>query len=55
MKKNNKLSQDELRQKIDGFSIENNINEGSQESFKIVDQPIYKTHSADYDEVKNKR
>lgn len=55
MKNNNNLSEDELRQKVDGFSI-NTTNENTIENgYKIVNEPLYKTHSGVYDkEKKNK-
>jgi hypothetical protein len=53
MKNKKKLDQDELRQKVDGFSMEHNNNDTTQEGYKIVDVPLYKTHSADFDEIKD--
>lgn len=52
-KTENNLSQDELRQKIDGFSLEQDDSETNKDSYKIVDQSLYLTHSADMDENEN--
>jgi hypothetical protein len=52
-KTENKISQDKLRQKIDGFSMEQTNEETNKDSFKIVDQSLYATHSADLDEKEN--
>lgn len=55
MKNKNSLSEDELRQKVDGFSI-NPTNENTIENgYKIVNEPLYKTHSVDYDKIKNNK
>lgn len=55
MKNKKGLSQDELRQKVDGFSMKHTDEETSKDSYKIVNEPLYQTHSADYDEVKNNK
>lgn len=49
MKNKNNLSEDELRQKVDGFSMKHTDESG----YKIVNEPLYPTHSADYDKIKN--
>ncbi len=55
MKNKNNLSEDELRQKVDGFSI-NPTNENTIENgYKIVNEPLYKTHSIDYGKIKNNK
>lgn len=64
MKNKSILSEDELRQKVDGFSMEhtNSINhtdsmEDTNEntSYKIVDEPLYQTHSASFDKIKSNK
>lgn len=58
MKNKNTLSEDELRQKVDGFSMKHSDQKADKKDnkgFIIVDQPIYPTHSAYYDEVTNNK
>jgi hypothetical protein len=58
MKNRNTLSEDELRQRVDGFSMnhsDKNSDKKDNKGFIIVDQPIYPTHSADYDEGTNNK
>jgi len=55
MKKKNNLAEDELRQKVDGFSMKNIDEREIKNGYKIVNEPLYPTHSADYDEIKNNK
>lgn len=55
MKNNNNLSEDELRQKVDGFSLKHNGENAIESGYKIVNEPLYPTHSADYDKIKNNK
>ena len=53
MKNKKNLSEDEFRQKVDGFSIDKTNAETAETGYKIVDYPLYRTHSLDYDEIKD--
>lgn len=55
MKNKKSLSDDELRQKVDGFSMKIADEKTENSGYKIIDQQLYPTHSADYDEVTNKK
>lgn len=55
MKNKNNLAEDELRQKVDGFSMKHSDKKTIKEGYIIVDEPLYPTHSADYDEIKNNK
>lgn len=58
MKNKNNLSEDELRQKIDGFSMkqtDEKADTNDHTGFIIVDQPIYPTHGAEYSETKSNK
>lgn len=55
MKNRNSLSEDELRQKVDGFSMNHTGDKTEKDGYKIVDQPLYPTQSADYDKIKNNK
>jgi hypothetical protein len=41
MKHKKTLSQDELRQKVDGFSLDKKTDETSELSYKTTDQGVY--------------
>jgi hypothetical protein len=53
MNNKNNLSEDELRQKVDGFSMKHTDDNTTKKGYKIIDEPIYATHSADYEKVKD--
>jgi hypothetical protein len=55
MKDKNSLSEDEFRQRVDGFSMEHTDEKTQKNGYKIVDEPLYPTHSVDYDKIKNKK
>lgn len=58
MKNRKTLSEDELRQRVDGFSMKHSdkkADKKDKKGFIIVDQPIYPTHSADYDDITNNK
>lgn len=52
MKKKNNLSEDEFRQKVDGFSMKHTDEKTIKNGYKIVNEPLYPTHSADYNKNK---
>ena len=54
-KNRNSLSEDEFRQKVDGFSMKHTDEKTIKSGYKIVDEPLYATHSADYDKVKKNK
>jgi hypothetical protein len=41
LKSKNKISQDELRQKVDGFSLEDKAKEAEHNSYITTDQGVY--------------
>lgn len=53
MKNKKGLSEDEFRQKVDGFSIDPANDEMGETGYKIVDYPLYQTHSLDYDKKRD--
>lgn len=55
MKNKNNLAKDEFRQKVDGFTMNNNDEKTIKDGYEIVDEPLYQTHSASYDEIKNNK
>ena len=55
MKNKKCLSEDEFRQKVDGFSIDKANEETVETGYKIVDYPLYQTHSLDYDKTRDNK
>jgi hypothetical protein len=55
MKNKDNLSEDDFRQKVDGFSMKHTNEKTIKEGYKIVNEPLYPTHSADYDKIKNNK
>jgi hypothetical protein len=55
MKNNKSISEDELRQEIDGFSLEDTEENMTENKYKTNDLAAFPTHSADYDEVVDKK
>ena len=55
MKKKNNLAEDEFRVKVDGFSMKNTDEKKIENGYKLVNEPIYRAHSADYHEIKNNK
>jgi len=53
MKNKKSLSEDEFRQKVDGFSIDPANDKTAETGYKIVDYPLYQTHSLDYDKTRD--
>ena len=53
MKNKKSLSEDEFRQKVDGFNIDKSSEETAETGYKIVDYPLYQTHSLDYDKTRD--
>jgi hypothetical protein len=53
MKNKNNLTEDEFRQKVDGFSMTNTDEKTAESGYKTVNEPLYQTHSADYVKIKN--
>jgi hypothetical protein len=52
MKNKNTLSQDELRQKVDGFSMKPTDEKTTKNGYKIVDEPLYPANDQ-YNKTKN--
>jgi hypothetical protein len=52
MKNKNTLSQDELRQKVDGFSMKPTDDKPTKNGYKIVDEPLYPANDQ-YNKTKN--
>jgi hypothetical protein len=55
MKNKKNLSEDEFRQKVDGFSMKNTDESSAETGYKIVNEPLYQTHSANYDKIKSNK
>jgi hypothetical protein len=55
MKNKNNLSEDDFRQKVDGFSMRHTDEKTIKNGYKVVDEPLYPDHSVDYNKIKNNK